>query len=302
MTSYIAFLQQLPHVLQSEIAAHLGSTAGMSELQTVGRYRDVALYVRNAKLASLPAGYEAIPPHLTLDEFNGMASGSVDSTGVAPYFLEIRRQILASEGAWFLENFLNHTAVVQTQLAEAAQQLAQRKAEEAAQQLAQRQAEEAARRLAQRQAEEAARQLAQRHAEEAARQLAQRQAEEAARLAAEAAARRLAQQQAEAAAQAFAQSMAEEEALREARLALELAAAPATIEARIESAINQGESPVLREAMEIRFIPGPAATAEIERATLKLKCSIDEAVSQYASDIDPYLKRSQVGASLALEA
>jgi DNA segregation ATPase FtsK/SpoIIIE-like protein len=300
MTSYIAFLQQLPQVLQSEIAAHLGSTAGMSELQTVGRYRDVAWHIRNAKLASLPAGYEAVPPHLTSDEFNGMSSGSVDTTGVAPYFLEIRRQILASEGAWFLENFLNQTAVVQTQLAEAAQQLAQRQAEEAARQLAQRQAEEAARQLAQRQAEEAARQLAQRQAEEAARQLAQRQAEEVARLAAEAAARQLAQQQAEAAAQAFAQRMAEEEALREARLALELAAVPATVEARIEGAINQGESPVVREAMEIRFIPGPAATAEIELATLKLKHSVDAAVSQFASDIGPYLKPAQAGAGMGM--
>jgi hypothetical protein len=291
MTRYIDFFHQLPHVIQNEISSQLGSTIGMSEFQVVIRYRDVAWQLKNAKLASLPSDYEAVPPHLSLDEFNGMASGSVDTTGVAPYFLEIRRQILASEGAWYLENFLNQLATLQAHLA-------QRQAEEAARQLAQRQAEEAAQLLAQQQAEEAARQLARQQAEEAARQLAQQQAEEAARLAAEASAQQLAQQQAEAAALALAQRLAEEEALREARLALELATAPTGNEPAAGS-VGAEDQPFNRYALKIHFIPGPAATAEIEQATVKLKHSIDAAVGQFASDIAPYLKPSGAGSSLA---
>ncbi|WP_268798991.1 hypothetical protein [Pseudomonas huanghezhanensis] len=298
MSSYIAFLQQLPHALQSEIAAHLGATAGMSELQIVGRYRDVAGHLRGVKLASLPAAYEGFSPHLTVEDFNFVAGGTIDPTLVAPSLAHIRPQMLASEGAWFLENFLNQTAVVQTQLAQAAQQLAQRQSEEAARQLAQRQAAEAAQRLAQQRAEESARQLAQRQAEEAARQLAQRQAEEAARLAAQAAARQFAEQQVEAAALAFAQRKAEEDALKESRLILELMTAPALFDAPVEAEADIGP-PVLREAMQIRFIPGPAATAEIEQATVKLKHGIDAAVDQFAAEIGPYLKPSQAASELS---
>jgi len=298
MGSYINFLQQLPNVLQLEIAAHLGSIAGMTELQIVSRYRDVAAYLKQSKLASIQPSDQGYPGHLTVEEFNSMSGAPLP--GVAPVFVELHRQLLASEGAWYLENFINQLFTVQAHLEQAARQLAQQQAQEAARQLAQRQAHEAAQRLAQQQAEEAARQLAQRQAEEAARQLAQQQAAEAARLAAQAAARQLAQQQAQAAALAFAQRAAEEQALREARLALELAAAPASVEVPIEDAINRSESPVLREATEIRFIPGPAATAAIEQATVKLKRSIDASISQFASDIGPYLKPAQAGAGMGM--
>ena len=300
MSGYIAFLQQLPNVLQNEIAAHLGSTAGMSELQIVGRYLEVAAYLKQAKLASTQPSDQAYPGHLTAEEFNSMSGGPLP--GVAPVFIEIHRALLASEGAWYLENFINQLLNIRTYLEQAARELAQRQAEEAARQLAQRQAHEAAQRVAQQQAEEAARQLAQRQAKEAARQLAQQQAAEAARLAAEEAVRQLAHQQAQAAALALAQRMAEEEALMEARLALELAAALPLVDAPVEGEISSGELPAQRTTMDIRFIPGPAATAQIEQATVMLKHSIDAAVNQFASDIERYLKPSPTDAGLSTSA
>lgn len=289
MTSYIDFFHQLPHVIQNEISSRLGSTVGMSELQVVVRYRDVAWQLRSSRLASLPANYQSGPGHISVDDLNSR-SGSF-GVGVSPEIQEIVRQFIAYEEAWYLENFLNQLATLQAHLA-------QRQAEEAARQLAQRQAEEAAQLLAQQQAEEAARQLARQQAEDAARQLAQQRAEEAARLAAEAAAQQLAQQQAKAAALALAQRLAEEEALREARLALELATAPTGNEPAAGS-VGAEDQPFNREALKIHFIPGPAATAEIEQATVKLKHSIDAAVGQFASDIAPYLKPSGAGSSLA---
>jgi hypothetical protein len=179
-----------------------------------------------------------------------------------------------------LDNFVHQLLGVFNQLHEAARLRAQRQAEEAARLEAQRQAEEAARQLAQRQAEEAARLNAQRLAEEAARHVA---------------ARELAEQQAYAAAQALAEQKAQEAALQEARLALELASVVTTLPKtpvspeQASSEINPAATP----AREIVFIPGPAAMAEIDRATLVLKQTIDAAVIQYAAAIGPHLKASE---------
>lgn len=284
MTNYSTLFHQLPQRLQIEISAHLGSTAGMSEVQIVTRYKDVAWWLRSVKLATLPPGYASHSGHLTAQEFNGLGS----PVGVAPELAEIMNQFIAYESCWHLDNFAHQLLAVITQLHEAARQQAQREAEEAARQLAQRQAEEAARLLAQRQAEEAARLHAQRLAEDAARQLAQRQAEEAAQLAA----RQLAEQQAKAAAEALALQQAQEAALQEARIALELAAAvqarPSETPANTDNILSESAT-ADTPAPKIVFIPGPAAMAEIDRATLVLKQSIDAAVSQYASAISPYL-------------
>lgn len=70
MTHYTTLVQQLPRLLQPEIAAHLGSTEGMSEVQIATRYRDVALWLKSVKLAALPPGYQPPPGHLTAEEFN----------------------------------------------------------------------------------------------------------------------------------------------------------------------------------------------------------------------------------------
>ncbi|WP_133751280.1 hypothetical protein [Pseudomonas sp. LP_7_YM] len=289
MTNYTTLVQQLPQRLQIEISAHLGSTAGMSEVQIVSRYRDVAWWLRSVKLATLPANYEVPAGHLSAKEFDRMGG---PSPGVAPHLAAIMNEWFAYESAWHLEKFINQLQAEVARLHEFAQQQAQRRAEEASRQLAQRQAEEAARQLAQRQAEEAARLHAQRLAEDAARQLAQRQAEEAARLAA----RQLAEQQAHAAAEALAQQKAQEIALQEARVALELAAAvqaqPSETALDSEAALS-GSAAAKTFAPRIVFIPGPAAMAEINRATLVLKQSIDAAVTQYASAISPYLNAAE---------
>lgn len=215
---------------------------------------------------------------------------------MSPEIVAIVNTFIAYESAWHLQNFINQLDVVLAQLHEAARQHAQRQAEESARQLAQRQAEEAARQLAQRQAEEAARLHAQRQAEEIARQLAQRKAEEAAQLGA----RQLAQQQAEAAAYALAQRKAKEAALEEIRLALELSTASKSEAAGTSTNIGEVPAPRASEVSPVKmigFIPGPAAMAKIEQATLMLKHSIDSAVAQYASAISPYLNGPAIAAN-----
>lgn len=272
MTHYTTLFQQLPQRLQVEISAHLGSTAGMSEVQIATRYKDVAWWLRSVKLATLPPGYAPHSGHLTAQEFNGLGA----PVGVAPELAEILNQFIAYESSWHLDNFVHQLLAVITQLHEAARQQAQREAEQAA------------------------RQLAQRQAEEAARQLAQRQAEEAARLAA----RQLAEQQAHASAQALAQQKAQEAALQEARRALEImsavpvkpAGAPAqTASTSVETA-SRG-----RAAQAISFVPGPAAMAEIDRATLVLKQGIEAALTQYALAIAPYLNNLKLLRTLLIE-
>jgi hypothetical protein len=257
MTSHITHLHQLPHKLQAEIASHLGSIAGMSQIQIVARYRQVAEWLKSVKLSGVPHGYEAGPGHLTAQEFDNI---NPNPPGVAPEFTKIFVELIAYESVWYLGNFSQQLAALEHHLNELARQ-------EAARQLAQRQAEEAARQEAQRRAEEAARLHAQRLAEEAARQVAARQ---------------LAEQQALAAAQALAQQKAEEAALRDARLKLELASATED-----ESALENGEI-AAGASTGIGFIPGPAALSEIDRATLVLKHSIESAITLYASAIAPY--------------
>lgn len=278
MIHYSILFSQLPQRLQIEVAAHLGSISGMSELQITTRHKDVASWLRSVKLAALPQGYAPHSGHLTAQEFNGLSA----PVGLAPEIAEITNQFIAYESAWHLENFIHQLSAVIAQINEAARLHAQR------------QAEEAARQLAQRQAEEAARLHAQRMAEEAARLLAQRQAEEAAQLAA----RQLAEQQAYAAAQALAEQKAQEAALQQARLALELV--PVIPEQPLEVAFTHERSssetaPTNSSVVEIAFMPGPAAMAEIDRATLALKQSIDAAVIQYASAISPYLNSPAPG-------
>jgi chemotaxis protein histidine kinase CheA len=288
MSSHIDFLHQLPHTLQAEVSAHVGSVDGMSEIQVVIRYRDVAWQLRSIKLASIPANYEAYPGHLTVNEYNDMAAATLE--GVSQVFVDIHHQMIANEGAWYLENFHTQLMVILNRLTDAAQHHAQQQADEAARQDAQRRAEEEAHRLAQQQAEEAARQLIQRQAEEAARLEAQRQAEEAARLAAEEAARQLAKQQADAAAAAFAQRMAEEEALREARMALEITSVTHTeIPAVGGEPTTRASESVTHPVQLIRFIPGPAAKADIERATVELKRDMDVVITKFATAIEPFL-------------
>jgi flagellar biosynthesis GTPase FlhF len=250
----------------------------MSDLQITTRYKDVAWWLRSVKLATLPQGYAPHSGHLTAQVFNGLGA----PVGLGPEVAEITNQFIAYESAWHLDNFVHQLSAVIAQIHEAARLHAQR------------QSEEAARQMAQRQAEEAARLHAQRLAEEAARQLAQRQAEEAAQLAA----RQLADQQAYAAAQALAEQKAQEAALQEARLALELV--PVIPEQSPEAAFNNepssSETALTNSSLaEIAFMPGPAAMAEIDRATLALKQSIDAAVIQYASAISPYLNSPAPG-------
>jgi len=194
---------------------------------------------------------------------------------------------ITAESIRFLNLFINGLSSIQARLADEERQ------RQAAELLAKRQAEEAALQLAQRQAEEAARLHAQHQAAEAGRQLAQRQAEEAAQLAA----RQLAQQQAETAARALTQRRAEEAALEEMRLALELRPASGSQAAQIPAVIAEGSAPKTSAAhpvKEIVFIPGPAAMAEIERATLVLKRNIDVAVTEFASAIAPHLRMPEV--------
>lgn len=265
--------QQLARRLQIELTPHLGSIAGMSEIQIAIRYRDVAWWLRSVKLATLPPGYEAPPGHLTAEELGGLGE---PSPHVSPELVAMMNEWMAYECAWHLEVFINQLETYLIKL----------------------QAEEAARQLAQRQAEEAARLHAQRLAEEEARQLAQRQAMEAAQLAA----RQLAEQQAHAAAQALLEQKAQEAAIQAARIALELATAvtPPLPETTVSPEYTSSEDSKIGPARRVMFIPGPVAMAEIDRATLVLKSSIDAAVTLYASAIGPHLNTHEVSSSTML--
>jgi len=278
-------LNQLPNAVRSEMIAHAGHTAGMAPLQVVTHYRAIA----QTMIAQKRTRFEPLPPHgemasLISDMLQGNDLSFLSGPAHQPFPRWVTHEIVKS-----LQIFTNNLAPLQAKLEQEAHQRAVHAA-----QMAQRQAEEAARQLAQRQAEEAARLHAQRMAEEAARQLAQRQAEEAAQLAA----RQLAEQQAYAAAQALAEQKAQEAALQEARLALELV--PVIPEQALEAAFTNEPSSsetALKNSsvVEIAFMPGPAAMAEIDRATLALKQSIDAAVIQYASAISPYLTSTAPG-------
>lgn len=281
MPTLHTLLQQLPQSLQTAVSEHLGSTAGMTEIQALTRYRDVAGSLKANKLAKIPSSYTPRPERMTPQQIDRWTKqqGILAPRGKISLML----RDAAYESALMLDNFVNQLQPMINQLHEAARVQAHRQAEEAARQEAQRQAEEAARQLAQGQAKEAARQHAQHLAEEAARQVAARQ---------------LAEQQANAAAQALAEQKAQEATLQEARLALELA--PVITAQPPETAFTPEPTsneiiPAPNPAREIVFMPGPAAMAEIDRATLALKQSIDAAVIQYASAISPYLNSAAPG-------
>lgn len=267
-------LNQLPNAIHSELNAHVGHTAGLPPHELIAHYRWVAHHL----IAQKRAQYEPLAPHgeiasLITDMLQSGDLGFVAGAPHDPFPRWATHQIITH-----LQTFTNNLAPVQIRL----EQEAHQRAVQAAQQ-AQQQEEEAARQLAQRQVEKAARLHAQRLAEEAAHELARRQAEEAAQWAA----RQLAEQQALAAAQALAQQKANEVALQEARVKLKLATA-----AKVE-AESASSTPANRAKPEIVFIPGPAAIAEIDRATLALKHDIDAVVTQYASAIAPYLNAPQ---------
>jgi flagellar biosynthesis GTPase FlhF len=282
-------LNQLPNAVRSEMTAHAGHTDGMAPLQLVTHHRAIAHNI----IAQKRARFEPLPPHdemasLISDMLQGNDLSFLSGAAHQPFPRWVTHEIVKS-----LQDFINNLAPLQSKLEQESHQRAAHAA-----QMAQRQAEEAARQLAQRQVQEAARLHAQRMAEEAARQLVQRQAEEAAQLAA----RQLAQQQAETAARALARHRAEEAALEEMRLALELKPASGSLAVQAPAVISKESPPKTSDAhpaKEIVFIPGPTAMAEIERATLVLKHSIDAAVVQYASAIGPYLNTSPVPAATA---
>lgn len=269
------FLNQLPYSIRAELTAHVGDTSGFTPVQRVAHHRAVAQNL----IANKRSLYEPLQPgdemaSLIADMLEGHDLSMVSGPAHQPFARWVTYEIIKR-----LQAFINNLAPVQTRLEQEAHQRAAQAAQEAARIAAQRQAEEAERRRTQ---------------EEAARLQAQREAEAAARLAADQAARLLAKQQSEAAARAFAQRKAEEAALEESRMALAL----------VKASMRQSETPAeanngitkhsaeQRAASEIVFIPGPAAMAEIDRATLTLKHSIDAAVAQYASAIGPYLNTS----------
>jgi len=290
-----AQLSQLPEFLHSEIDAHTGQTAGLPLAHIIARYRDSAAQL----IAQKQANYRPAPPNDILAGHRATREElqqTVDLRGLPtiipnPFEDSLQAHITA-ESIRFLNLFINGLSSILARLVDEERQ------RQAAELLAKRQDEEAALQLAQRQAEEAARLHAQHQAAEAARQLAQRQTEEAAQLAA----RQLAQQQAETTARALAQHRAEEATLQEMRLALELKPASGSQAIQAPAVISKESAPKTSDAhpqKEIVFIPGPTAMAEIERATLVLKHSIDAAVVQYASAIGPYLNTSPVPAATA---
>lgn len=276
-------LNQLPYAIRAELTAHVGDTSGFTAIQRVAHHRAVA----NNLIAYKRSLYEPLAPG---DEIAGVIADMLQGTDLSfitgpahqPFPRWATHEIIK-----YLQVFMNNLAPVQTRLEQEAHQRAVQAAQEAARIAAQRQAEEAERRRIQ---------------EEAARLQAQREAEAAASLAAEQAARLLAKQQAEAAAQALAQRKADEAALEEARMALALvkASVPQPAQTTAETSDGTSEhSAEHRPAREILVIPGPAAMAEIDRATLALKHSIDAAVAQYASAIGPNLNTSPALAATA---
>ncbi|WP_296260885.1 MULTISPECIES: hypothetical protein [unclassified Pseudomonas] len=266
MLEVIHQLNQLPNAIRSELIAQVGHTAGMGPLQLVAHHRAVAQNL----IVQKRSRYEPLAPHgemasLILDMLQGSDLSFVSGPTHQPFPRWVTHEIVNH-----LQVFIRNLVSVQTRLEQEAHQLAI----------------------------EAAHQQAQRQAEEAARQLAQRQAEEAAQLAA----RQLAEQQAYAAAQALAEQKAQAAAIQAARLALELA--PVVTPRPLETALSTEHSlsDTLSEtgpARKVVFIPGPAATGEIDRATLVLKQSIDSAVTLYASTIAPYLNTTETSATTA---
>lgn len=267
-------LSQLPRAVRLDIEAHAGQTSAMTPAQLAAHYRAIAqnlIEQKRSRYQPLPPGDEMA--RTIFDVLQGNDLSFIGGPVHQPFPRWVTHQIIK-----FLQGFINNLAPLQARFEHEARQRALQAVQEVARVEAQRQAEDAERRRVQ---------------EEAVRQLAQRQAEEATRLAAEQAARQLGRQQAEAAAQALPKREADEFALYEARLALELVATEAA--QSVEDSVNTDIALITSRAQEkvpaheILFVPGPAAMAEIDRATLVLKHSIEAAVTQYESAISPYL-------------
>lgn len=276
-------LSQLPRAVRLDIEAHAGQTSAMTPAQLAAHYRAIAqnlIEQKRSRYQPLPPGDEMA--RTIIDMLQGNDLSFIGGPAYQPFPRWVTHQIIE-----LLQGFISNLAPIHARLEQEARQRALQAAQEVARLEAQRQAEDAERR---------------RVHEEALRLLAQRQAEEAARLAAEQAARQLARHQAEAAAQALAKREADEFALYEARLALELVAAESA--QPVEAAVNTDIALITSSAQEkvpaheIRFVPGPAAMAEIDRATLVLKQSVEAAVTQYASMISPYLNTPKSFASV----
>jgi hypothetical protein len=267
-------LNQLPRAVRLDVEAHAGHRTAMTPVELVAHYRAIAqslIEQKRSRYQPLPPGDEMA--RTIFDMLQGNDLSFIGGSAHQPFPRWVTHQIIK-----FLQVFINNLTPLQNRFEHEARQLALQAAAEVARLEGQRRAEDAERRRIQ---------------EDAANQLAQQQAGDAIRLAAEQAARQLAAQQAEAAAQALAEREADEMALYEARLALELvtevAAQPVDVAMKPDGALI---SPVVHEKLPvhgIQFVPGPAAMAEIDRATLLLKHSIDAAVNQYVAAISPYL-------------
>jgi hypothetical protein len=266
-------LNQLPFPVRTEVDAHAGHTDSMTPAQLVAHYRAIAQNLIEQKRAR----YLPLVPS---DEMTSVITYMLHASENLSNLISGREHVpfprwVTHEVIRFLQSFVNNLAPVQVRLEQEAHQRAMQAEQDAARLAAQRQAEE----------------FEHRRAQEAARQLAQLQAEEAARLAAHLAASQLAQRQAE----AVAQRDTEETALQATHLALEVKANQDQLQQRVPDKREAG-SPHVPEQLPraIALIPGPAAMAEIERAELVLKTSIETAVAHYAAAISPFLDSSGI--------
>jgi hypothetical protein len=259
-------LDLLPKFLRSEVTVAAGETAGLSPQELAERYRTTA----DAMVVKKRASY--VPSMLDHEEAKAPTPSKADIEKIAAFNLPLNNhpvtnQIRTSLMYYvlkYLATFSKNIFAIETNLKHQAN-LAR--------------AAEAAR-------QQAVAQEKLRIQGEAARKIAQREAAEAARLAAELAARRLAHEQTELVMKALAQRKAEEAALQDMRTVLW--ATPVKPD-ELPGSIQKHSS-----ARPIGFMPGPAAIAEIERATLLMKHSIDNAVEQYALAITPYLKTPEM--------
>lgn len=266
-------LNQLPFSVRTEVDAHARHTHGMAPAQLVAHYRAIAqnlIEQKRARYLPLVPSDEMTSVITDLLHVSENLSNLINGWKNVPFSRWVTHEVIR-----FLQSFVNNLAPVQVRLEQEAHQRAVQAEQEVARLAAQRHAEE----------------VEHRRAQEAARQLAQHQAEEAARLAANLAALQLAQRQAE----AVAQRNTEETASRATHLALEIKANQDQLQQRVP---YKGEAtpPYVTEQLPpaIALIPGPAAMAEIERAKLVLKTSIETAIAHYAAAISPFLNSSGI--------
>lgn len=266
-------LDLLPNFLQKELTIAAGNTDGLSDQNLIARYKMTA----ETLIAAKRLGYKPSKSDSAFDKMPAMSKSDVEQMATFkpaarlenhPYWQSARRG-MTYVVLKYLNEFCKGLAGIEASLIKEAE--IQRAAEIARQ----RAVEMETLRLKQ----------------EAARQLLQRQVEEAARVAAELAARQLAKQQVEAAAAELAQRKMDEAALQEARAALEVVVAQPPESAGNTAAADATENVAApRQAEHVVVVPGPAAMAEINHATLELKRSIESSVRQYSLVIRPYLE------------